>query len=118
MADSRQDATSVARAVSSLGILVVVASATVVAVKTGVSLGAFAIPALPAIPLVWTFRGRPAKTHIAVISSLLIAGTTVAFVVVYLRDTHSTAALWFMDSIAVTWGIWGLSAWTDTNGLP
>jgi hypothetical protein len=64
------------------------------------------------------FRGRPAKTHIAVISSLLIAGTTVAFVVVFLRDTHSTAALWFIESIAVTWGIWGLSAWTDTNGLP
>jgi len=104
-------ATALAKVAAWLGITVVAVCVFVVAFGNGrlsIDLfGAFLFVGMPAIPLGLISNGRPHRPFLAVISSLLIVIVEVLVVLAFLRDTHSTAALWFYDSMAAAWVIWG-----------
>jgi hypothetical protein len=107
--------TTLARLTAWLGIIVVLVCVFVVAFGhdgSGDSIdlfGAFLFVGMPAIPLGLIANGRLHRPFLAVISSALIVIVEVLVVVAFLRDTHSTAAVGFLYSMAAAWVIWALT---------
>jgi hypothetical protein len=121
MRDGRESwaATAVAKVIAWLGVAVVIVCVYFAVHGTeGPGLrfdlvGGVLFVGMPAIPLVLIARGRPHRPLIAVISTFLIVSAEVQVVLIFLRDTHSTAGLRFFYSMGAAWLVWGLAIWVD-----